>query len=374
MEPIELRENLTGAREPLETLVWLRDTFLPVMLKNLNTTDVRRRLGIYGGEKIPENERNLTDTRNRVSLVAEYEIARIATRLLEHAKITDLFWSYVVANRFPDLEVRHDSGKRGLRIEVKCLQTIAEEKSANFDTLRKDIHPKTDFLVVVLWEWRHDPTEVTWDRAPQFLKMYVFHAASLAELRDWYWLNRPPANLGDGLQGYDLCFGINCANGKYNEEEGNYGKITRLWKEGFPHRPKSSILMDQTIGDYLVFKTEAITSGLDTLANRLLPGITGDTAAAVIYKGERVGWKAGNTSFLLGSHLSKKADKAAILTLTATPSVYVLSDKYAWVEYSCDGGELEEIRRGKKPKRLIHPLPSPLPLPFPQSVPGQGES
>ena len=72
MEPTELRENLTGAREPLETLAWLRDTFLPVMLKNLNATDVRRRFGIYAGEKIPENERNLTDVRNRVSLVVEY--------------------------------------------------------------------------------------------------------------------------------------------------------------------------------------------------------------------------------------------------------------------------------------------------------------
>ncbi len=372
MESTELRDNLIGAKEPLETLSWLRDTFLPVMLKNLNATDVRRRLGIYSGEKIPENERNLTDVRNRVSLVVEYEIARIATRLLEHAEITDLFWSYVVANRFPDLEVRHDSGKRGLRVEVKCLQTIAEEKSANFDTLRKDIHPKTDFLVVVLWEWRYDPTEVTWDRAPQFLKAYVFHAASLAELRDWYWLNRPPANLGDGLQGFDLRFAVNSTNGKYNEEEGNYGKLLRIWKKDFAYRPKSSDLMDQTINDYLVFKTETITSGLDTLANRLLPGITGDTATAIAYKGERIGWKAGNTSFLFGAALSKKEDKAAILTLAATPSVYLLSDKYAWVEYSYDGGELQEIRRGKKPKRLIHPQPSPQPLPLPPVAPGRG--
>ena len=247
-------------------------------------------------------------------------------------------------------------------------------KSANFDTLRKDIHPKTDFLVVVLWEWRYDPTEVTWDRAPQFLKAYVFHAASLAELRDWYWLNRPPTNLGDGLQGFDLRFAVNSTNGKYNEEEGNYGKLLRIWKEGFPHRPKSSDLMDQTISDYLVFKTETITSGLDTLANRFLPGIAGDTAAAVIYKGERIGWKTGNTSFLFGSYLAKKEDKAAILTLAATPSVYLLSDKYAWVEYSHAGGELQEIRRGKKPKRLIHPSPVPPSLPTPQAVPGRGGS
>lgn len=40
-----------------------------------------------------------------------------------------------------------------MRIEVKCLQSMAEEKSANFDTLIKDINPQTDFVVVFLWEW-----------------------------------------------------------------------------------------------------------------------------------------------------------------------------------------------------------------------------
>jgi hypothetical protein len=127
---------------------------------DLNSTDVRQRIGLYAGERIPQNERNLTDVRNRVSLIIEYEMARIATRILERAEIGDLFWSYVVANRFPDLEVRHNSGRRGLRVEVKCLQTLAEEKAANFDTLRKDIHPQTDFLVVFLWEWRGDRSEV----------------------------------------------------------------------------------------------------------------------------------------------------------------------------------------------------------------------
>lgn len=356
MQPIELRDHLTGAREPLETLSWLRDSFLPAVIGDLNAIDVRRRLGIYSGEKIPENERNLTDVRNRVSLIIEYEMARIATRILEHAGVQEIFWSYVVANRFPDLEVRHDSGRRGLRVEVKCLQTLAEEKSANFDTLRKDIHPKTDFLVVFLWEWRYDPSQVTWDRAPQIVRVYVFHAASLAHLRDWYWLNKPPNNLGDGLQGFDLRYAVNCTNDVYNEEEGNYGKLLRIWQEGFQYRPQSSELIDQTINDYLVFKTETITSGLDTLANIFLPGLSGDPSITAIFHNDvRVGWKTTSTAFLLGSYLSKKDDKPAILTLTSTPSVYIFTDKYAWVEYQYDNVKLIEIRRGKKPKHLAQP-------------------
>ena len=79
----ELREYLTGEQQPLVTLSWLRDAFLPAIIEDLNSTDVRRRLGIYAGEKIPENERNLTDVRNRVSLIIEYEMARIATRFLD---------------------------------------------------------------------------------------------------------------------------------------------------------------------------------------------------------------------------------------------------------------------------------------------------
>ncbi len=356
MQHTELREYLTGAREPLETLLWLQTTFLPSVVEELNSIDVRRRLGIYAGEKIPENETNLTDVRNRVSLIIEYELARIATRILEHANVFDLFWSYVVANRFPDLEVRHVSARRGLRVEVKCLQTLAEEKSANFDTLRKDIHPRTDFLVVFLWEWHHDPGEVTWDRAPQIIKVYVFHAASLAHLRDWYWLNSPPSNLGDGLQGYDLRYAVTCANGMYKEEEGNYGKLLRIWQEGFQYRPRTSELIEQTIRDYLVFKTEAITSGLDTLANKFLPILSVDpTITPIIYNDARVGWRTESAAFLLGSYMSKRDEKQAILLLASTSSVYIFTDKYAWVEYQYANRNLTEVRRGKKPKRLVQP-------------------
>lgn len=356
MRQTDIRDFLTGAREPMETLVWLQETFVPTVIKDLNSTDVRRRLGIYAGEKIPENERNLTDVRNRVSLIIEYELARIATRILEGMKIDDIFWTYVVANRFPDLEVRQDNGCRGLRVEVKCLQTIAEEKSANFDTLRKDIHPRTDFLVVFLWEWNSEKSEVIWDRAPQIVNAYVFHASSLAHVRDWYWLNKPPSNLGDGLQGFDLRYAVNCTNGSYNEEEGNYGKLLRIWKKGFRYKPESSALMDKTIDDYLKFKAEAIISGLDTLANKLLPIISGDPALTpIIYNGGRVGWKTEATSFLLNASSLSKADMRTILSQVLTEKVYIFTEKYTWVEYIYDEGGLRQVRNGKKPKHLDLP-------------------
>ena len=99
-----------------------------------------------------------------------------------------MFWSYVVANRFPDLEIRENNGNRLLRLEIKCLQCVAEEKSANFDTLIKDINPNTDFVIVCLWDWDNRGNNICqWDSAPKLFKIYVFHAYSLAQLRDTYW-------------------------------------------------------------------------------------------------------------------------------------------------------------------------------------------
>ncbi|MHC5770242.1 MAG: N-6 DNA methylase [Nostoc sp.] len=352
--PENLRIFLKGESNPLDTLSWLTNFFLPEVVKRLNETDVRRRLGIYTGEKIPENERNLTDVRNRVSLIIEYELARLATRILEDHEIEDIFWSYVVANRFPDLEVRTSSGSRGLRVEVKCLQTIAEEKSANFDTLRKDIHPLTDFLIVFAWDWRYDPEDVTWDRAPFIHHAYAFHASSLALLRDWYWLNCPPNDLGNGLQGFDLRYAVNCKDGRYNEEEGNYGKLLRIWQEGFKYEPPESDLVRRTITDYLAFKNGVIKAGLDTLAHLFLPGLSGTTeVVAVLYENERVGWQSGEVCFLLSSAVSTQKKQNLVLSQLTVSKVYLLTDKYAWREFEYKKGKLTLKRTGKKPKRLI---------------------
>lgn len=361
----ELREYLMGTKEPVATLDWLRDSFLPKLRDELRSPDVRRRLGIYGGEKIPENERNLTDVRNRVSLILEYEMARVATRMLEAAEVKDLFWSYVVANRFPDLEVRNDKGHRGLRIEVKCLQTIAEEKSANFDTLRKDIHPNTDFLAVFLWEWAPERHGVEWDRAPYVLNVFVFHCSTLAALRDWYWLNKPPAKLGGGLQGYDLRFAVNCTEGKYNEEEGNYGKLLRIWQPGFKFSPPDSELMKRTISDYTVFKENAILSGVQSLASLYLPGLGSATNISPIEReGKTVGWSGGTASFVLRTLFENKKKLDDFLENSPTRWVYVMSEKYAWSEYDTNEGVVKEGRNKKKPKLL--PLPHP-PVPQPQA-------
>ena len=132
MVPEDLRNYLFGAAPAAATLNFLSDHFIPEVIGRLNDIGTRRRMALYGGDRVPENERNLTDVRNRMSLLIEYKLAWIGNDIFKDYSIQDIFWTNVVANRFPDLEVRDLHGSRGIRVEVKCLQAVAEEKSANF--------------------------------------------------------------------------------------------------------------------------------------------------------------------------------------------------------------------------------------------------
>ncbi len=355
MKPDTLRHYLMGAVDPLAALQWLQEMFLPLVVHQLNQTDSRKRLALYGGDRIPKNERNLTDFRNRISLIIEYEFARAITTMLQGAGVTDLFCAYVVANRFPDLEIRDDHAERGLRFEVKCLQSTAEEKSANFATLRKDILPSTDFIVVFLWDWDNDRMDTCWDRAPYVLNAYVFSASSLATLRDWYWLNNPPKNLGSGFQGFDIRFAVNCTGGAYNEEEGNFGKLLRLWKANFPHKPPPSGLLLKTEYDYLTFKAAVIESGFKTLAVQLLPVLSGiEEVSEIVVDNQLVGFRTGNLAFLFSANINHSVAKLRkIVKGEGLTEAWMLKDKYQWRHFRVAHDNVKMISEGTKPKTII---------------------
>lgn len=338
---------------PEEIAQWLRSTYLPRLIDRFNHDDCRKRLGLYQGERIPENERNLTDVRNRVSLIIEYELARLSNQMLSDAGENTLFWSYVVANRFPDLEVRRPDGTRCLRIEVKCLQSIAEEKAANFDTLKKDLNPSTDFVVVFVWEWGYsDSTLFGWDRAPRILNSYVFHATSLAELRDAYWLNRPPENLGGGFQGFDLRFAVNCASGVYAEEEGNYGKLLRIWHADFPFRPPATPALLDTESEYLRFKKSVMLDGFWSLCRYHLPQLSQQDEITYLSVGtERVGAKKGDFGFFTKALVSN----GEITTLMKANSIrfgVAMTEKYVCTGLILNGHRTVTAFNKKKPKLL----------------------
>lgn len=349
----QLLEMLDEHRPPVEAATWLRAEYLRELVSRFNQQHTRKRIGLYQNERVPDNERNLTDLRTRISMIIEYELARISNTLLEELGIDDRFWCYVVANRFPDLEVRSRDGGLSMRIEVKCLQSIAEEKAANFDTLRKDINPHTDFVIVFLWEWCYDTgIDIQWDRAPKILDWFVFHASSLAALRDTYWLNQPPDNLGAGLQGFDLRYAVNCKDGVYSEEERNYGKLLRIWKRDFPYSPERTPVLIDTELEYFRFKEGVILSGFKSLCDYHLPRLAGPGASNDIeIDGKLVGAMSGEYGFFLKSRMEEH-DLITIMDERHLRYAVTMNDKYGCSGYEMAEEALHQRFSQKKPKHL----------------------
>jgi hypothetical protein len=357
MKPEQIRKHLLAQAPVEDTWSFLAEQFLPAVVTRLNEIGTRRRMALYGGDRVPENERNLTDVRNRMSLLIEYKLAWIGNDILSEANIEDFFWTNVVANRFPDLEVRSINGSRGIRVEVKCLEAVAEEKSANFDTLKKDLNPETDFVAVFLWEWFRDQAAVAWDRAPKILKCYVFHASSLAELRDYNWLNNPPNGLGDGFQGYDFRFAVNCNNGTYNEEEGNYGKLLRIWPAGASYAPGLSALLSATSTLCRTFEEDVIWSGFEVLAIDILQRFGGGGIVPLLNKaGQTAGFRSTKIGMILKRRAPNAKEQVDVCKLAGVKRAVVLTDKYQWSDNELSGDRLVRRDEGRKPKHLISHL------------------
>lgn len=351
MDKETLIKMLHAKEKPDVTSQWLRNEYFPIIMERYNSEASRKRFGLYQNEQIPANERNLTDVRTRMGILIEFELARISNELLSELGNTDIFWSYVVANRFPDLEIRENSGNRLLRLEIKCLQCIAEEKSANFDTLIKDINPNTDYVIVCLWDWDDaGKEECEWDSAPRLYKIYVFHAYSLAMLRDTYWLNKPPTNLGNGYQGFDIRYAVTVSGGTYSKEQGNYGKLTRIWKEGFNYRPVETPELLDTEREYLLFQKEIVLKGFEILAKRQLRQLGTGTIDPLIYEDQDLGYLLDRSAYAMNVRKNQALRIAAYYRLS---NLVVMTEKYKCTVYKEQDGNFEEIAKNEKPKNVV---------------------
>lgn len=241
-------------------------------------------LPLFDDEPIPTNQRNLTDVRTRMGVLLEYELCKAIRRVLPTEPENGFALAYVISNKYPDLAFRGPKGEIGLRFEVKAIQTIAEEKSANFDTLIKDIRRGSDFVVVLVWEWQHHQTLPL--RYPRIDAGFVFDAYDLALMRDCYWLNTPPTDVGDGRQGYDLCFGVNCNRGNYNQEEGNYGKLLRVFDADYEKWLPTGTRASGTLSAYYDFVRLTCRLGLER--------VIADVGARLAGTGGHAAWAKGD--------------------------------------------------------------------------------
>jgi len=262
MERGEWLRLLAGSTDDSEQVLgFLREVFLPEVLARLRT-QVRRSCALFDNDFIPTNERNLTDVRTRMGGLLEYEFAQAVRSVLHAQGLDDPALTYEVAHKFPDLSFRFFAdGRRGLRFEIKAVQAVAEEKAANFDTLIKDIRKARDFVVALLWDWKEEAEGPS--RYPHIRAAFVFDAYDLALMRDCYWLNRPPKNLGGGRQGFDLRYAVTCSDGKYKKEEGNLGKLMRIFDHAFEDNLPEAVKASSTLSHYYEFQTETYRFGFE---------------------------------------------------------------------------------------------------------------
>lgn len=265
------RRTISGDEPETEkALAYLRETLLPTAVDRMNSSTLPLQCSRFETDAVPTNQRNLTDVRNRVSLILEYELGKAIHDSIPAPLSEEWPLNFVIANRFPDLAFRARDGAIGVRFEIKAVQSIAEETAANFDTLIKDIRQSTDIVAVLLWEWEKPTDGVHY--FPRVLDHFVLSAFELARMRDCKWLNSPPTSVGGGYQGLDLTFAVNCSAGVYNREEGNYGKLMRVWDGSVSDDfLPPEIRAGTTISEYRRLRTRVMEEGL----TRVLADIAG---------------------------------------------------------------------------------------------------
>ena len=269
--------------KPGEVLECLKDDLLPKAVKQMNEHMLPREVQLLPDDKLqlPTNQRNLTDFRTRIGTLLEYELAQaINASLPTEVRDAGLVMTYVVANQFPDLAFRTGTGKLGVRFEVKAIQTVAEEKSANFSTLIKDIRKGTDFVVVLLWEWNQHPTKHL--EFPRINAVFVMDAYHLAHMRDCYWLNNPPKSLQSARQGFDLTFAVNAKGNSFNEEEHNLGKLMRIFDPNYESYLPAEVRKSETLQIYYQFTKEATRLGLLQIGQKITAAAATGGSQAVV--------------------------------------------------------------------------------------------
>ena len=319
-------------------------------------------------EELPINERNLTDARTRIGQLLEVWFCLTLQHIFETQGISKFRMSCVVANQYPDLVIRSTSSEIVLRIEMKALELVSEEKSANFDALVRDIHPQQDLLCVLLWEWIDLDLSGTLVNIPEVKGAFIFEAYPLARARDLGWL----AQRKNGqLKGIDITGPVVGTANTLKEEEHNMGKLMRIPVDIEDVRILPKDLAEHpTIKAYREFKQITVSAGLAYNATRLLKslGIHEDTESTFVHSSESIQTiargivKPGNqevvvatagrfTKKTLNSYVGKIWGSSFISGLWGSNSnaalLLIFNEKFSWYIYSYDG-ILRELRRGKK--------------------------
>ena len=339
------------ADDPEAVLEFLDEELLPQAVNILNKDTLPLAVALFPDDVFPTNQRNLTDVRTRIGILLEYEFAKaVAASLPTAIRDQGIALTYVIANRFPDLAFRSSDGQVGIRFEIKAIQTIAEEKSANFDTLIKDIRKDTDFVVILLWEWKEH--EIFTKMFPYIYSFFVMDAYQLAQMRDCNWLNNPPTGLLLARQGFDLTFAVNAQADSYNKEEGNYGKLMRIFNSEHWALLPISVRQGKTLQKYYLFSQEAVRLGLKHICQEIAAESVdhGNGAYALISETLPVCFlseRSDNRLIIIGCRrMPTKQQVMSAMEEHAAHLALLLNEKFQW---AVRDRTWNSVDRGKKP-------------------------
>ncbi len=354
--PTNLLDLLDGTcKNPERVLGYLTDDLLPQAVEMLNKKMLPRAVPLFPGDSLPTNQRNLTDVRTRIGILLEYEFAKAVTASMPAAvREGGIDLTYVVANQFPDLAFRAADGRIGVRFEVKALEAIAEEKSANFSTLIKDIRKDTDFVVILLWEWKQHETEPK--QYPHIDGFFVMDAYQLAQMRDCNWLNNPPDQLHLTRQGFDLSFAVNAKGHSFNREEGNLGKLMRIFDPKHEDKLPNSVAQSKTLDTYYRFSEYAVQLGLNNIGQKIAEEAKArwNSAYTVVSSSLPICLLVHRNQSLLvilgDRHMPSKKAALAAMQNHAADLALLLNGKFQWTVRNTS---YEIVKRGRKPADAI---------------------
>lgn len=354
---MNLKEIIENRNINFETVIkTFEETILPEVQLKINSGRFHRMSSKLISELLPTNQRNLTDARTRIGTLLEYQFAFELNNLIKDKYLLSEYdVGFVLANQYPDLVIRNEFHEVVLRIEMKSIQGISEEKSANFDALIRNIEKETDLLCIILWEWEETDEKVAGVEFPKISKIYLFDAYEIAKMRDYGWLKNTTSSIGNKIIDVSGVY-VPVSDTVYKQEEGNIGKLLRV-----------STFAENNLeaNRYEIFKKEVQLFGIQQIVKNLVrlnfdeevvfdSNQYDNTDVQKIYdlSNEKI-----NLLILAGNRRSKtkintiSKEKLTEKNIDST-YVVIMNEKFDWTLFEVTKDSILKINEGNKPQTL----------------------
>jgi hypothetical protein len=267
--------------------------------------------------------------------------------------------SYVVANQYPDLVIRNASSEPVLRIEMKALELISEEKSANFDALVRDVHPEQDILCVLIWEWSEADLNGVRVDFPEVKRGFAFEAYPIAKARDLGWLAQYS---GGRVKGIDVAGPVVGDATSLKKEEHNMGKLMRILGDDEVGVLPEELAKHRAIESFREFKSFTISAGLAHNASRFLRalGTVDEVHDSFVHSVTSIQTMARGTAANSGKEIivaaagritnpRLRAYEGELRLMGSTAAlVLIFNEKFSWSVYDYDGYSFTKVANGRK--------------------------